>query len=250
MLLLTLVVFLLLVKLGLWQLQRAEQKQQRLNQINRGEQSGEQDLHSYLKLTEEQQTGSQLRLEVAVAEQRFWLDNRFWQGKAGYQLLVPVRPVNQSRYWLLNLGWFARPQDYAQWPEPPSLPETLWISVVSVPIEAGLLLDARHYHQQHPQHQQQFRVQTLDVSRLKVLSGLTLASQQWLLQANPQQPSVASGKLEWQWVSMPPQRHRAYAVQWFGLAAAELSVATLYYLHQLVQRRRKRHASNRQTTHS
>jgi len=237
MLLLTVVAFGLLVKLGFWQLGRAVEKQQRLERIASGQARGELGLDAYLRLPPEQQTGTRLALEVVTGEQRIWLDNRFWQGQAGYQLLVPVRSVNRDQWWLLNLGWFPRGRTHADWPQLPELPEQVWVSVISVPVTATLLLDSEHFAEQRDD---QLKVQTLDLPRLQSLLGQALQPQQWRLQQVAGTEYAWTGRLQWQWVSMPPERHRAYALQWFSLAFVELLVAIAWYVRQLMRQLEER----------
>lgn len=56
---------------------------------------------------------------------------------------------------------------------------------------------------------------------------------------NPPEPGDASFDTDWPLVSMPPERHTGYAVQWFALATALLAL----YLYLGVRRARKNHES-------
>lgn len=212
-----LLVYLLLVsgllRLGFWQLERAEQKRVFLQQQNQSA-SGE-PLHlnqqPSISLADSEQ-------RMAVAEGQYdnqhhlLIDNQIVDGKPGYWVLTPFVLNGEKRAVLVNRGWVAMTGDRRVLPD----------VRVTQPVNQ---IGGRIYHFQEPgiklsgggQPGQNWPavVQYVDTKLLAEQLGYTLADFQIELEA-----TAAEGFLRrWQHqVTISPEKHQAYAVQWFGLA--------------------------------
>ena len=144
------------------------------------------------------------------------LDNRIHESIAGYHVLTPVH--SESGQWvLLNRGWFPRGRSRDQLPEIPALPETLSVAGRSYVYSDKVFTLAED---DLSQPSWPLRVQRVDMARLGQLLGIELAP--FEVRAEPGEPLETGAQMvrDWTGSMMTPDRHRAYALQWFAMAAA------------------------------
>ena len=218
----------LLLKLGFWQLDRADEKRAIQDQFNR------QMAAPPLTLT---QLSSQInaadpqllafrRVQLSgryLPEYTALLDNRIEQGKPGYHVYTALLSESDDLVWI-NRGWIAGAIDRSL----PVIdaPRDKVDIVATVYIQPGeqIVLDEDQWGTSWP-----VRVQQADISRLnervkadRVFTGLPFELR--LEQAMPGELYV-----DWQLISTNPAKHTGYAVQWFAMAAALLA----FWLYQL-----------------
>jgi len=212
--LITVAAFLLLSKLAWWQWQRAEEKTQQLQQISAWQQQDGVPLQQLSVAELAQFDGAPLQGEAFWVSPFIWLvDNQILNGVVGYDVLIPVRAQGDDLVLLVNLGWTA------------GMPERSVLPKVEVPASFqlnGVLRDAPRpfvlgqnveLSQNYPQ-----RVQAIVPADLAGASGLPLVDAVFYQQRSEFQPHYLP-------VIMPPEKHRAYAVQWALLAIAVVFVA-------------------------
>ncbi|WP_432697583.1 SURF1 family protein [Marinobacterium sp. YM272] len=198
-----------LISLGLWQLDRAEQK--RLWQT---EQAGEALQFSSGPGIEAAMAGRNwLKAELKVAwpdVNPLYLDNRTQQGKAGYELLLPVQ-LEDGSFMVANLGWLPLPASREVQPIV-GRPEAKKLSgVLGYPVDT--------YTLGAEQGDKPWRLQQ---------QSLALMESRWRLDLHPwviwlEQPLIPGIEARAPGAGqMPPERHVGYAVQWFALALALL----------------------------
>ncbi|AMK74949.1 MULTISPECIES: SURF1 family protein [Methylomonas] len=208
-----LLLFGLLCSLGFWQLGRGEQKRILLAQ--------QQDAASAEALDLTRQTGIDkdvLRYRpVSVnghydTKHQILIDNQMLNGKPGYLVLTPFLPDGGQPGVLVNRGWVALGVSREVLPD-------ISIGVAAQQVrgrinrflEPGLKLKGAEI----PGETWPVRVQIVDSKLLADKLGYALADYQ--IELDPAQPEG----YQRQWkiaVAIPPEKHRAYAVQWFGLA--------------------------------
>jgi cytochrome oxidase assembly protein ShyY1 len=204
----------LLIFLGFWQLDRADEKRQMQAQMdaNRGAVAQ--------PLTELQQQADPswrpLYLEGQFDPEHIWLlDNRIRGGQAGVEVLQVFDDQASGQSLVINRGWIP-------WPDRRQRP------TVSTP-ENSVQLDAEVL----PSAEQGFTLgQGGGTSGWpKLISRLDLASMSadvpspvlgW--SARLKTGSQAAFKLDWPALPMTASKHVAYAVQWFALAIALLAL--------------------------
>ena len=201
----------LLCGLGFWQLNRAEQKQAFLMQQQQAMQApavklnalSTQDLQRYQPVTVSGHFDS---------EHTFLLDNQILDAKAGYFVLSPFIYDAKRPAILVNRGWVALNQDRKHLPEiqTPATEITIQGRINQFP-KPGLELP----NAEIPAAGWPAVVQVIKASALSADLGYPVEDYQIELAADQ-----ANGfKRQWQLaVAIPPEKHRAYAVQWFGLA--------------------------------
>ena len=215
----TLIALTILVRLGFWQLQRADEKQQRLHDI-----AAKQMAHPIgLEAIEWLQKESDIPVEFtgkAALDTVFLLDNRIHGGTVGYEVVTPVK--TDHGVLLVNWGWVAGTGYRAQLPQIPfaelgiETDQILAFSGVTwFPGRNIFIRETANYASDWPKIIQQIDLdymgELLGVKPLPMLVMLHLPNQDSFI--NNHKPVV-----------MRPEKHIAYAVQWFGLAAGCLLV--------------------------
>lgn len=114
--LLTIALALIFVRLGLWQLSRANEKELRQERIEQYAREPVIKLPTTLiKLEDYQYRQVEVRGSF-IEDHAIYLDNKIYQGVAGYEILVPVKIANSSLHVLVNRGWIAAGTDRLQLP--------------------------------------------------------------------------------------------------------------------------------------
>lgn len=204
----------MLLALGIWQLNRAEEKREIIHlQMER-------ELSTPLKLTEaliNNRVDDLVYMPVEVSGHfdnvhQFLLDNQVVDGKVGYFVLTPLRLKNQNKAVLVNRGWLPLGKDRTQLPEIQLGEQEVSLhGIVNRFPRPGLVLAGAEI----PGKNWPAMVQVVDSKVLATLLGYPLADFQ--IELNNSLPN--GFKREWSHrQTMPPEKHLAYAGQWFLLA--------------------------------
>lgn len=195
--------FPLLLSLGFWQLHRADEKRQLLGQYSlRIRQSPVPIKGNEPDYTPVSVTG------YYDNQHTLFLDNRFYNHQLGYEVISPF--ITSDRILLVNRGWIPRSSHF------PSLPAITTIEgkktihgLVKKP-EKGFTLSASPFSGQWP-----WVIE--DIALVRIEHALAEPLYPVILLLSPNEPH---GFIRhWEWVTaIPPQRHQAYAIQWFILA--------------------------------
>ena len=206
-----------LIGLGIWQLERASWKQGLIDdQAERAQQAP-----VLLELLLERDETLQYR-PVAVRgyydlEHQLLLDNRTHQGHAGYHVLTPLL-LDQRRAVLVNRGWVPVGEYRARLPELPGPVDELVVNAsIKLPPEKFFRLgEAEEANDGWPKVVQQMKLPQFEQQLGYSLLPIVLL----------QDPADEYGFVrEWQAVyGVPPDKHRAYALQWFTLALVLLAI--------------------------
>lgn len=201
----------LLCRLGFWQLSRAEQKQLWIDQQAQAMQAAPVDLNQLP--TNDPQKYQPVKVKGRFDSQHtILLDNQISEGRPGYWVFTPFRYDAQRPAVLINRGWIAMNPDRSQLPviETPEQALTLVGRSNDFPLPGIELKNA-----DQPTGGWPAVVQILKPAVMAHFVGYMLADFQ--LELSPD--AEAGFKRQWQQqVVIPPEKHRAYAVQWFGLA--------------------------------
>lgn len=208
----TLLLFPLLLGLGLWQLQRADFKQ---GLMDRQQQAGALETlpaEALLAQTLADSRYRQVLLQGRYAERQFLLDNQVRRGQAGYLVLTPLRLAGVDTAVLVNRGWVPVGASRAHLPDIAVSAEARQVrGRLNDPPGLGLHLgEPVAAGPGWPKV-----IQWVDFGHLGRLLGYTLAPT--LVELSPQ----SDDGFDRHWVDRPqigPDRHRAYAFQWFSLA--------------------------------
>jgi len=212
-----------LVALGRWQWARAEEKQI-LQDEQRMARGAPAQFYDGTTVPGSQAISQELPVWVTGvldSEHSFMLDNQILDARPGFDLLTPLH-LGENRWMIVDRGWM--PWDAAR--HMPELPVprieqlTLYGSVY-LPSEKQRVLKADDY----TSPSWPFLIQKFDFPAMQhVLSGQSpdMKLAPFVLRLNPDQVVERGEQLprRWQWLGMGPEKHRAYAFQWFGMAIA------------------------------
>lgn len=200
--------FPLLLGLGNWQLLRAQEKQQILDEIDT-RLSAQPTTISELR---EAQTYTPLRLHGFYTDEYFYLDNRTRNGRVGYEILQVFETGSDSARtrWLINRGWLPAGTDRRQLPHvdypwaAKVITGFLYPSAKTSP--PASLRDSIEPHS---------RIQQLDG---ELIDRLNLTQSSWHVRLSADSDTALV--TDWQLVNVNPQKNRGYALQWFCMGAA------------------------------
>ncbi len=214
----TLLVFSLLIKLGMWQSARAVEKEQRLSRIEALTHSQPQDLALLLAQTD----GSEAMINDVPVKLNghfepnlmFLLDNQTNKGRLGYRVYQVFNVDKQSV--LVNLGWVEGSRNRNELPDiEPMTGEFNLIGNIRF-IDIGVMLAEQNFEQvSWP-----LRVQQIEINKFSRLINKQLLPFAVFLDKK----ETVGYQKNWQPVVMPPEKHWGYAFQWFSLALAWLSL--------------------------
>lgn len=216
----------LLLGLGFWQLQRAEDKR-----VLIAEQASR-SLEPALGLVELEAAGEQAFRRVRLIGEfddaySLLLDNRQRGGRVGIELLQPFLDRPSGRWVLVNRGWLPWPQRAT----PPAFDtpqgELQLQATVYLPAGEAFLLGDGAPGEGWPR-----LVNAVDAPALwRELGREGLAAELRLA------PGPASYVGNWPVVAVGPEKHLGYAVQWFALAATLLGLYLWLGVKQAKERR-------------
>jgi len=212
-------VFCLLLRLGFWQLDRAASKQIFLA---KQQAKMQQTPIKFNKLmTQEDSQYQKVWLQgVYDVQHQFLLDNQMQAGKLGAFVLTPFKIAQSDKFILVNRGWV--PMDKARKKLPlltftPKSEQQKILGIINHFPSVGLVLKSAD----EPSKGWPSMVQIINVEKIKHKLQAGIFPFQIQLASNQSYGYVR----EWQVKTrMPPEKHRAYAFQWFALAA------TLFFL--------------------
>lgn len=216
----------LLLSLGFWQLERAEEKETLLATFDRRAQAPALELNLTAAQSPAEKTSVEFRRVVARGrldvEHQFLLDNRTHHGRAGFHVLTPLRSSG-GRGVLVNRGWIPVGEYRDQLPalgiKPPAPSDLEVEGVASLPREDQLVLGPTGYEASATRWPRV--VQRVEVKSIESALGYPLLP--LVIQLAPTNP-YGYLRLWTAYIGIGPQRHRGYAVQWFALASALLVI--------------------------
>lgn len=229
-------VFMAMLALGFWQLQRAELKASVIAAAERARQAPPVSIESIEDPIEA--AGSYRRVSVTgrwlPARQLLW-DNRVYRGVAGYEVITPLA-LDDGRLILVNRGWIAPGPTRAELPSPvwpdassvespaavsptgdePGEVETRVTGLLSRPSKGFMSGPALEPGRGWPGVLQYFDFPVLSRRYGTTVVPAVLQWQPSTVDRSAAPPLAAN----WQPVASGPERHYGYAFQWFAMALA------------------------------
>ena len=229
----------LFVALGNWQLNRADEKEQLIEHKQMMSEAETVRLPSSLEVGQgiDQDIDYWRYRPVRVRakwmpQKQFLLDNQVHQKVAGYHVLTPAQTMPEGDIVLVNRGWVAQGRTRDDKPPLRDLDGLADTEIeiegdVYAPYEPGFRLsdDVSVGSAGWPRV-----VQFLDFEALGHLAGNKFAP--FMIRLSP---DSANGFVrEWSGIPFTPEKHLAYAWQWFGLATA---VVALFFALNIKRRK-------------
>lgn len=199
-----------LLRLGFWQLERAEEKRTILaaQQLQ-----AQQPALDYRQLQSDQfENYRNVRAEAQWQPQIYLLDNQIHQGQFGYEVIQAAK-LADDQLLLVSRGWIKGSLDRSQLPVIETPAGIQLLSGYLYQPQATLQLAENPLSAQWPQV-----IQTVELEKLyKQLSITDRMPPLFLLRLDQYNPSLLTA--HWQIINVQPEKHTGYAVQWFLMAA-------------------------------
>ncbi|WP_375750471.1 SURF1 family protein [Vibrio sp. HN007] len=249
--LLTLVVFALLVKLGLWQLSRGDEKQTIEDQLKQravapfvsiSSITSTSSITSISSTTDSPADITGLRVTANITNlwdsNKIYLDNQVHQGKAGYLVYQVVQIESSPKHLLVELGFIAGGADRNTLPDisfdvPTGEVSGRLYSRMANPLSSDLF----------PESLTHLRIQNLNLTQLSQEIGLPLLP--YVLQ--PQSTEPWPLPQPWKPLPMASAKHYGYAFQWFSMAGVWLLLMVIVSIRTIQSRSIKNHTPKNKT---
>lgn len=207
----TLLVFTALVKLGLWQTDRAIEKEQRLLKIEKLTHQQALSIDEVLSLSIENINDFPVQITGEFEPNiLFLLDNQTNNGRLGYRVYQVLN--TELHAILVNLGWVQGSINRNELPDVSTIVGQRTFKGHVRLIEKGIVLTEQTYNSvTWP-----LRVQQIDLEKFSDITDKQLLP---FVVYVAETEEVGYTK-NWQPIVMPPEKHRAYAFQWFSLSIA------------------------------
>ena len=222
-------VFSLFIKLGLWQLDRAEFKEKKYN--------------TYLIKQAEPAINLKELMDSTIVEDMLWravyvdgyfnnddqilLDNRVLKSKAGYYVYTPFKINNSNNVVLVNRGWIEASTDRTTVPEIRVTEDLTSIKgIVKASPLTGIVLK-----ELPPEKIEDniYRVQKINIEELKQQLELDLLP--YIVRLEPD--SNHGYTREWNKPGSDQSKHLGYAYQWFAFAVTLLIIYLLLNIKKI-----------------
>lgn len=213
----TLLVFSLLIKLAFWQSDRALEKEQRQQRINELSHQQALPIESVLLLRNLPDGINDLPVLLDGSFDNkivFLHDNQTSNGRLGYRVLQVF--YHGEHAVLVNLGWVQGSINRQELPDISTITGEYKLTGNVREIEVGIQLAEQNFSiESWP-----LRIQQIEIDKFSALINQKLLPFVVYLDKD----ETVGYKKNWKPIVMPPEKHRAYAFQWFSLAIAWISL--------------------------
>lgn len=231
---LTLVGVAIFVRLGVWQLHRADYKEQLLHLFAT---SASQPLVPFASVAGGVPDDTYPHVSVHghfVQGREYLLDDQIHANRTGVEVYAPFVVADADRVLLVDLGFLPRKQAGVVPYLPPLKPGKLDLEgLYATPPPPGLKLGGNRLPDQHA-----WPKLSIYISLTEIGADLGRRMYPRVLLADPD-PALAYVR-HWVPDTMPPARHRAYAFQWFTFAAACIVIFVILHRRH-PKKKRKSH---------
>lgn len=210
---LAIVAVIVFLKLGFWQLSRADEKTLQHEQLEKFAKQPTVLLPEVqIKLEDFEYRDVEVRGHY-MSEHTIYLDNKTYQGRAGYHVITPLKISNSALYVAVNRGWVATGNDRSILPAVPRVEHEVKITgtVVSPNIKTLELSDKLIDNQVWS---------SFTLERYQQNTGLNMQPV-LILQKNNEDDGLIR---DWHKPDSGASKNIGYAVQWFSLAATTIII--------------------------
>lgn len=199
-----------MISAGFWQLQRAEEKRIIVAQLAQAQSQAAVNIEKLGRIDDSLAYRPVIAVGEFVADRKILIDNRLWAGKFGYQVVLPFILENSGKMILVNRGWIAGDPGRQSLPDidVPAGKQTLRGRIYVPPGQAYILGEQKIDHWPAV-------LQALDFELIKS----ALKGELFPYSIRLEKDTVAALQVDWKVVNQQPEKHTAYAVQWFCMTA-------------------------------
>ena len=212
--------FSLLMKLGFWQLSRADEKRQMQRIIDARRLAAPKAIESLSMESKNALKYLRVSLDGAyINEKLIFIVNKFFMGRMGYEVITPFQLKSTGQIVLVSRGWIPAGHDRGQLPKvTPVTGERQLVAEIYVPPGKSFFLAEKVEEKSWPFQLHHFKMDGFDKVFINPLFPYVVR----LGEDNP-------GVLEryWPTINVKPESSTSYALQWFGMALAVLVIAII-----------------------
>ncbi len=210
------IVFLLvlpvLLRLGFWQLDRAEEKRQLIELFKQQNEAGPLHINGNIELTEAQNYRNATVEGNFDKSKQIFIDNKIHQGNTGVYVVTPFKIKNSDYHLLVNRGWVAMNIDRKSLPQVKTDANITRLSGKLKIVSKNFTVGGKYQSNEG----WPALVQWINFKDIEEKSGLKILPYMFLLDEKEKGRYIR----EWKPVVMQPEKSISYAVQWFSLALA------------------------------
>ena len=213
----------LMVSLGFWQLQRADEKAALSAAFEQRQAQRPAPLSDLLAIPMQSLAYTPTRLSGRfLRDEYFLLDNRMYNGRFGYEVLSILQLDGDGGVALVNRGWVAGDASRRELPQVPPVPGQVSVTGhVYVAPGAPYLLAEQQLQGPWPKV-----IQAVEMDKLQPLVTPNTEGDVYPYSVRINADSPGALRVDWKIVNVSPQKHHGYALQWFAMAA----VLFIFYL--------------------
>ena len=212
----TVVLVPLMIGLGFWQLQRAAEKSMLATSFEARQQQEPARIEALRGQTAELLAYAPVQLTGHfLPEAYFLLDNQVRGGQFGYEVLGVMQLDGDGGVVVVNRGWIAGDASRQSLPLVPRIEAQVSLTghVYVAPGEPFLLAE-QQFDAGWPK-----RIQAVEMDKLAAAIAPLHQGDVFPYMVRIDAGEVGALSIDWQVVNMSPQKHQAYAAQWFAMAA-------------------------------
>jgi surfeit locus 1 family protein len=158
-----------------------------------------------------------------IPQQTVLLDNKLRHGRAGYEVITPLRLANSKEHLLVNRGWVAAPPLREQLPQLRTPPGEVRIEGVALPRLPRALSIGKPAKGSVRQN--------LDVEQFAAETGLALRPIVLEQHAGPEDGLLR----EWPAPDAGIEKHESYSLQWYAFAALALALFVVFSFRRVAK---------------
>jgi cytochrome oxidase assembly protein ShyY1 len=207
----------LLVSLGFWQLDRADEKRQLQKLFAQRQVNGPLPIGQLFNKDDLRYQPVILRGEF-INDKPLLLDNRIYKGQFGYEVIMPFQLESQNTIVLVNRGWLAGDKSRRTLPDIERLTGVVNLTAQVYVPQGEMLRLAVEENQGWPRVVQSVSIQDLAPEFEQAMFPYSVRLQEG---------SMASYSANWVVVNLQPSKHTGYAVQWFAMSITLLLIGVL-----------------------
>ena len=210
-----------LIRLGVWQLDRAAEKKATRNDTLNLEAQQARPIEGLFdgSISSQEQDLSTVNLLLQgkfLNDKALWVANQTYEDQIGYEVITPFRLQSNGKLILVSRGWvtargFDHPNEYVP-PVEDNVAITGLLQTKPITFEQKNVIDDSHTP---------IRIGHLDNQEISTLLGETVFP--YLVRLNDGQPGLLIR--HWKTIAINTDQHYSYALQWFAMAIAVFIVA-------------------------
>lgn len=231
-LILVLVTLPILIRLGFWQLSRAQEKEDIIETVEQRKHLPELSLDDAIAMDDADQR-KVVFLGEALSQHFVVIDNQKQGSQLGYEVLGIFQPESSTKAVIISRGWLPRKDFYQKVPEIPEFTDAIIKGRLYFSKGDNAAVNANAVWEEYDNKSLigAFDMKTVE----EKFTQLGYDVEPFIVRQNADESS--SFIRNWSWFAGTPKKHIAYAVQWFAMA---LAVLVLFLIMALKHKKTKK----------